>query len=223
MEVQIQKGTLEFLKQLARNNNRVWFNAHKDAYQEAIDDFNAFVSTLIALTSKFDKSVSPLTPKDCVFRIYRDTRFAKDKTPYKGHFGARIIGGDEKCGYAGYYLHLQPGGSFLAGGVHMPEPDRLRGIREEISGNASAFKKILNDAVFKKNFKEVSGEKLKTAPKGFDKDDPMLPYLQFKDLIIHHEVGDKTVLSSGFADYSVKIFRSMVPFNNFVNRPVRST
>ena len=223
MGTQIKKETLAFLKQLEKNNNREWFNAHKDAYLQAMDNFNAFVSRLISGAGKFDKSVSSLTPKDCVFRIYRDTRFSKDKTPYKNHFSARIIGGDEKCGYAGYYLHLQPGASFLAGGVHMPEPDRLKGIREEISDNAAAFRKIIGDATFKKNFKEVTGEKLKTAPKGFDKEDPMLPYLQFKDLIVHHNVGDGVAVSPDFADYCLKLFKSMIPFNNFVNKPVRSS
>ena len=221
VKTRIEKGTLDFLKQLAKNNNRDWFNSHKDSYLRAMENFSAFISGLISGASKFDKSVSQLTPKDCVFRIYRDTRFAKDKSPYKIHFGAHIIGGDEKCGYAGYYIHLQPGSTFLAGGVHMPEPDRLKGIRDEISRNGSSLKKILSTADFKKTFKEITGEKLKTVPKGFEKDDPMLPYLQFKDLIIHHDVSDATVLSSGFEGYCLKTFKSMVPFNNFLNKPVR--
>ena len=220
METQIRKETLTFLKQLAKNNNREWFNVHKDNFLAAQENFSAFISALIAGASKFDKSVSSLTPKDCVFRIYRDTRFSKDKTPYKTQFGAHIMGGDEKSGHAGYYIHLAPGDTFLAGGVHMPESDRLKGIRESISHNAPAFRKIIQDPVFKKNFKDVAGEKLKTVPKGFDKDDPMLPYLQFKDLYIRHDIGDSAVVSGDFAGYCLKIFKTMIPFNNFLNRSI---
>ena len=220
MPVSIQKSTLDFLKDLRKHNDREWFQANKGRYQDALGNFTALVGDLIDKIGAFDASVKKLSPEKCIFRIYRDTRFAKDKSPYKTHFGAHIIGDDKNCGKAGYYIHLEPGGSFLAGGVHMPEPDRLRGIREDISGRGKFFLKIVGEKEFKKNFGEVQGEKLSTRPKGFEKGDPMLSYLQFKDLIVRHEVDDKTLMKGDFTAQSTKIFRSMVPFNEFLNRSV---
>lgn len=154
-----------------------------------------------------------------MFRIYRDTRFAKDKSPYKTHFGATLLGKGTRCGIAGYYLHLEPGSSFLAGGVHMTEPENLKAIRENISDKGKEFSKIIGSKSFKDNFKIV-GEKLAKVPLGFDKEDPMGEYLKFKELMIHHSVSDKEILSDNFTSYCVKIFKAMVPFNSFVNEPV---
>jgi len=219
MEV-IKKETVDFLSRLKKNNNHEWFNNHKEDYQKALDNFTSFIAELISRISGFDKTVAGVEPKKSIFRIYRDTRFSNDKIPYKINFSANIAGDEEKCGNAGYYIHLQPGSVFLAGGVHTPEPDRLKGIREEISYNADLFKKIIQSKSFKEHFKEIWGEKLKTTPKGFDKEDPMMSYLQFKDFVIKNEVPDKTVLNKDFQNYCLDIFREMKPFNDFINAPV---
>jgi uncharacterized protein (TIGR02453 family) len=217
--IALKKETLQFLKDLKSHNDRDWFNANKDRYISANENFIEFVQGLIGEISKFDKSVAGLDAKDCVFRIYRDTRFSKDKSPYKVHFGAHIMAQGKGCGVAGYYLHLQPGSTFLAGGVHMTEPANLKAIREEISENGKAFLKIINEKSFKENFK-IEGERLANIPRGFDKDDPMGDWLRYKELMIHHAVADKEVLSGNFMSYCTKIFKSMVPFNSFVNKPV---
>jgi len=220
MKTTIKKETLQFLKDIKKNNDRDWFTKNKDKYVAASENFLEFVQSVIDSVAKFDKSVASIEPKDCVFRIYRDTRFAKDKSPYKTFFGAHLMG-KNNCGIAGYYFHFEPGNSFLAGGVHTSEPAQLKAIREEISENGKEFLKIINDKTFKENFK-IEGEKLQNAPKGFDKEDAMGEYMKYKELMIHHHVEDKEILSEGFVDYAAKIFRAMVPFNTFINEPVMS-
>jgi len=219
MATTIKKETIQFLKDLKKNNDREWFNANKEKFIAANDNFMQFVQGLISEVSKFDKTVTGLEAKNCVFRIYRDTRFSKDKTPYKTHFGATLLGKGTGCGIAGYYFHLEPGDSFLAGGVHMTEPQNLKAIREEISSNGKTFLKIINDKSFKDNFK-IEGEKLAKVPQGFDKDDPMGDYLKYKELMIHHAVGDKEILNEDFTSNCIQVFKAMVPFNKFVNEPV---
>ncbi len=215
----IKKETLQFLKELDKNNNRDWFNKNKDKFIAANENFIQFVQSLIGEVAKFDKSITGLDAKDCVFRIYRDTRFSRDKTPYKTQFSATLMGKGAGCGVAGYYIRLQPGKTFLAGGSHMAEPQNLKAIREEISENGKEFLKIINDKTFKTNF-SIEGEKLVKVPQGFDKEDSMSEYLKYKELIIQHTVDDKTVLSNDFTYYCGKIFKTMVPFNSFVNKPV---
>ncbi|HWY98065.1 MAG TPA: DUF2461 domain-containing protein [Bacteroidia bacterium] len=216
---QINKETLEFLTKLKKNNNRDWFTANKEKYVAAHENFTTFVGDLINQISKFDKSVASLDPKKCVFRIYRDVRFSKDKSPYKTNFGAAMAGGGKGLtGKAGFYIHLEAGVGFLAGGVHMPEPDRLKLIREDVSMEGKKFLKIINDKTFKNNFKQLSGgDMLKTAPKGFDKEDPMMEYLKYKDFIAMHKLDEKAILSPKFASYCTDIFKTMVPFISFLN------
>jgi uncharacterized protein (TIGR02453 family) len=218
----IQKETLQFLKDLKKNNNREWFNKNKNKYVAANENFLDFVQDLIGLIAAFDKSVKGLEPKDTVFRIYRDVRFSKDKSPYKTHFGTVLSGKDDDCNIAGYYFHFEPGASFLAGGSHMTEPAKLKAIRQELSYNGKEFLRIISDKTFKKNF-EIHGEKLKNVPPGYDKEDPMADYLKFKELIISHHVDDKQILEPGFAKYCTGIFKSMVPFNSFINDAVAET
>lgn len=219
MAATIKKETVQFLKELKAHNDRDWFNANKDRYLAANENFHQFVQGLITEAGKFDKSVAGLAAKDCTFRIYRDTRFAKDKSPYKTFMGAHLMGKGKGCGLAGYYFHFQPGKSFLAGGIHMSEPGQLKAIRQEISYRGKDFLKIINDKTFKQYF-TLEGEKLQKMPQGFDKEDPMGDYLKYKELMIHHPVADKEILSGDFTSYAAKVFKAMVPFNTFVNEPV---
>jgi uncharacterized protein (TIGR02453 family) len=216
----IHPETIKFLKQLKKNNNRDWFNANKSVYLSAYENFLNFTQALINGISTFDRSVAGLEPKKCVFRIYRDTRFSKDKSPYKTNFGASINSGGNKTGAGGYYLHISPEGSLLAGGAYMPMPNELLAIRQEISSNGDEFKKIISNKTFKKNFGEISADKLSSAPKGFDKNDPMIEYVKLKSFVMMHDLDEKTVLSSNFVNYCVGIFKTMVPFNKFISEPL---
>jgi uncharacterized protein (TIGR02453 family) len=216
MATAIKKETIQFLKDLKKHNDREWFNAHKDKFVAANENFIEFVQELIGQISRFDKSVSTMTAKDAVFRIYRDTRFSKDKTPYKTHFGASLMPKKNGCGCAGYYFHMDPAETFLAGGVHMAETAQVKALRQEIAYNADRFKKIINDKTFKQNF-ELRGEQLKNVPPGYDKEDPMAEYLKYKSMWITHKVAGKDIVSDGFAAYCAKIFKTMVPFNTFIN------
>lgn len=216
MSVSINKSTFEFLKELKENNNREWFTRNKDYYQESKDDFRNLVESVIIGIAGFDQTVLELDPKKCLFRIYRDTRFSKDKTPYKINFGAHIIKGGKKTGYAGYYIHVEPGDCFLAGGLYHPSSDRLSRVRKKISKQGKQFLKIINARVFKDTL-EIWGDQLKTCPKDFSKDDPMVEYLRYKDLVVLHGVPDNKFLSKDFDKYSAGVFRAMVPFNKFMN------
>jgi uncharacterized protein (TIGR02453 family) len=213
----IQKSTLDFLKKLKKNNNREWFAKNKSLYENAKNDFEVFVFELINDTAEFDDNISGLEPKDCTFRIYKDVRFSKDKTPYKTALGASINKGGRKSEYPGYYFHLSPGGCFLAGGNYNPMPDKLRAIRNKIFENTKAFEKIVKNKDFVKLFKSVRGGKLKTTPKGFPKEHPSSEYLKFKSFIVYHEVKDEKVLSKNMIDYSVRVFKQMKAFIDFLS------
>lgn len=213
--MRIKKETIQFLKELDVNNNRDWFNAHKDAYQSAHDNFTVFVQQLINDISLFDTRLKDLEAKNAVFRIYRDTRFSKDKTPYKKFFGASLLGRGSGVMKSGYYFHLKPEGSFLAGGLHMPDPASLNKARTSISENSIAFKKLIDNKVFKELF-SIEGDQLVNVPRGFSKDDPMAAYLKHKDLLIIHALDVKTILSADFLSHCLKVCKAMQPFNDFV-------
>jgi len=206
--------TLDFLKKLKSNNNRDWFESHKDKYLLAKEEFEIQIDNIIKGVVKFDKQISvDLKGKDCTFRIYKDVRFSKDKTPYKTNMGASINPGRRKSMEAGYYVHIEPGASFLAGGIYMPEPDMLNAIRQEIDYNAAPLMKILKSASFKKYFKGLDEEgKLKTAPKGIDKDHPHLEILKNKHFIVSFALSDKQINAKNFPQTVVDGFKAMHPF-----------
>ena len=148
----------EYLKQLVVNNNREWFHDNKGIYNEAKVLFEDFVAAQIEAISKFDKNIEGLQPKACTFRIHRDVRFSHDKTPYKIYFGAYMSKDGRKSRHAGYYLHVEPDGSFVAGGLHMPDKDVLKDIRLRILENPLAFKKLIEDKKLRKDYPEIYGE-----------------------------------------------------------------
>lgn len=205
--------TLEFLKKIKNNNNRDWFEANKTKYIAAKEEFEAVVDKIIKGVVKFDKAISPdMRGKDCTFRIYKDVRFSKDKTPYKNNMGASISPGGKKSLLAGYYLHVEPGAAFLAGGVYLPEPVMLNAIRQEIDYNPEPFFKILKSASFKKYFNGLDEEgKLKSAPKGFDKEHPHIEILKNKNFLVSTALSDKQILSRNFAEEVVAGFKAMHP------------
>jgi len=207
-----------FLKALKKNNNREWFEKNKHKYLDAKAEFEFLVHDLIKGISKFDKKINPDTEaKDCVFRIYKDVRFSKDKTPYKTHFGAYFSPGGRKSSEAGYYFHLEPGSVFLAGGNWQPEPAQLNAIRQEIDYNGGKLTSILNSKNFKKYFNGLSEEdKLKTVPKGFDKDHKHLEFLKLKSFIAYSKFTDKKVAAKDFDKQVCDGYKAMYPFIAFL-------
>ncbi len=207
-----------FLKKLESNNNRDWFEKNKPNYLKAKEDFEVFVQEIINGIAKFDKKISPDTKaKDCTFRIYKDVRFSKDKTPYKNNMGASINPGGRKSPVPGYYFHVQPNSSFIAGGVWMPEPDALNAIRQEIDYNSKPLLKILNSASFKKYYKKLDDEDaLKTAPKGYDKEHPLIDLLRNRHFIVSHAFTNKQILDKNSAKEIIAGFKAMHPFLEYL-------
>lgn len=211
----------EFLKGLSQNNNKAWFEAHREQYQKARGEFETLVDSLIPMARTIDADIGALTVKECVFRIFRDARFAKDKSPYKSNFGAYIVKGGRKSPFAGFYIHLEPGKSFVGGGVYMPEAKELLGIRRAIFERVDAFKKIIGDSEFKKHFPELFGEKLKNPPRDFPKDFADIELLKHKHFAVAHSVedafwGDEHLLASLH-----RLFMVQYPFNRFLNKAIQ--
>ena len=223
MRATVNKETLNFLSTLEINNNREWFNKSKQMYLDAKANVENVVNKIISEVAEFDQSVERLEAKNCIFRIYKDTRFSKDKTPYKNNLGASLVEkGPKTLNHAGYYIHLEPGKSFLAGGVYMTEPKNLKAIRTAISSESEKFLKILNKKSFK-DILELQGTKLVKVPQGFDKEDPMGDYLKFKQFTVFHPLSDADVLDQDFVMNTVKVLKEIYPFNRFLNEAIGKT
>jgi uncharacterized protein (TIGR02453 family) len=215
----IKKSTLDFLTAIKCNNNREWFIGNRPMYLEAKDNFETFVQSIINEIILFEPIMKGLEAKSCVFRINRDIRFSNDKSPYKSHFGAFIVQGGKKNGdkFAGYYFHIEPGKSIMAGGAYTPPSPWLSAIREKISDSPDEFIKIINTKDFIKNFGTIDGEKLKTAPKGYPSNHPHIELLKFKSYLVVNEALDKMVLSNEFFNHVINVFKTMKPLNDFLN------
>jgi len=220
MPATLNKETLNFLSTLEINNNREWFNENKQLYLDAKANVESVVNEIISEVAEFDASVERLEAKNCIFRIYKDTRFSKDKTPYKTNLGASLVEkGPKTLNHAGYYIHFEPGKSFLAGGVYMTEPKNLKAIREAISSDGDEFLKILNKKSFK-DILELQGTKLVKVPQGFDREDPMGDYLKFKQFTVFHPLSDADVLDKDFVKNTAKVLKEIYPFNRFLNEAI---
>lgn len=211
----IEKSTFSFLRNLKKNNDRGWFSENKEKYTAAQQNVLEFVEELLAEMSKFDENFAKLDPKKTLFRIYRDTRFSKNKSPYKTNFGASINGIGKKDGGAGYYLHISPGECFTAAGVYRCDPKKLKELRREISVNADEFKSIIQDRNFR-NF-EFNNEKLSRVPQGFEKDDPMAEYLKMKNLVVSQNIKDEDLMNTESVKFVAENFRKMSKFVDFLN------
>lgn len=217
----IQQETLAFLKKLDKNNNKAWFDKNRTQYEAAKKDILAFTQSLLQEMVAFEPSLQGMAAKDCVFRIFRDVRFSKNKAPYKNNLGCYIAPGGKKSTKAGYYMHIQPNGqSFLAGGMYLPENNLLKLIRQEIDYNTEEFKKIIESKSFKKTFGTIQGEQLKNPPKGYDKDHPEIALLKFKSYTAWHKISDEDVIDKKFLKTCVAVFKELYPFNQFLNRAV---
>jgi uncharacterized protein (TIGR02453 family) len=215
----LAKETLDFLKKLEKNNDRDWFQANKKAFDAAQDNLTALTGFMIGEIGKFDDAVADIDPKSCVFRIYRDIRFSKDKSPYKTNLGAYISPGGRKSMQPGYYFHVQPGQSFIAGGKHIPDgPESLK-IRNAIAAQTDEFLKIVEKKSFKDHFGEMRGGRLKSAPKGFDALHKAVEYLKLKDFMAFSELhDDKFLTGPEFPKHLVKTMKEMYPLVAFLRK-----
>lgn len=207
----ISPPTFEFLRELEANNNREWFTANKKRYQAAFDEFKRFGEGVRDGMSHHD-NIETLN----VFRIYRDVRFSKDKSPYKTHLGAYLSRATRRL-RGGYYFHVEPGGSFAGGGFWEPESADLKRIREEIAADDKPLRKIIADPQFVKTFGALEGERLKTAPQGFAKDHPAIDLLQMKQFLVSRKFSDKEVTAASFQEQVVETFRHMRPFFDYMS------
>jgi uncharacterized protein (TIGR02453 family) len=219
----LKSSTLKFLKGLKKNNHKSWFDANRPAYEAAKDDFRLFIQSVIDMHRKKDPDLNDLEARKCLFRINRDIRFSKDKTPYKTNFGASMDKGGKKSGLAGYYFHLEPGRSFFGGGIWMPEADVVKKIRQEIDYCHDEFHKIVSSKKFKSIYPELytgEGVKLARLPQGFEKDNPAGEYLKFKSWLVLCNVSDAELTSKDLLKKTDAAFTTLQPFIKFLNRPL---
>jgi len=216
----LQSSTIKFLASLEKNNNKPWFDEHRSDYEAAKKDFEVFIDEIRKELVAIEPLLADQRAKDMVFRIFRDVRFSKDKTPYKANFGAYFCKGGKKSPLGGYYFHLQPGKSFLVGGIWMPEGPMLKAIRQEIDYNFQEFESIMNDKAFKKLFKKMEGESLKTLPQGYTADNPAIDYLKMKSFIVTIPLADADLGSKTSVSKIVKTFTLIKPLVDFLNKAV---
>jgi len=207
----ISKSTFSFLKDIQKNNNREWFTENKPRYVAAQTEIKSFAADLGALLSEHDNIEDPK-----VFRIYRDVRFSKDKTPYKTNIGVGFARATAAL-RGGMYLNIEPGNTFVGGGFWNPNGPDLKRIRNEFAVNAGEFRKILAEDGFVEHFGILKGETLKTAPRGFAKDHPDVDLLRMKQFLVGKDFSDKAALSKDFANEVNETFKAMRPFFNFMS------
>lgn len=215
------QAVFQFLTGLKENNNKEWFNDHRKEYDEAKEQMLFLTDVMIQEIRRFDSDVPALNAKDCLFRIFRDVRFSKDKSPYKTNMGSFIAPGGRKSELGGYYIHMEPGASFIGGGVWCPAPDVLRAIRQEIYESPESFKEVYYDDDFKQYFQEIMGEKLVTAPKGFDKEFTDIDLLRPKSYAFGHSLSDEDVLGENLVEDAIDMFRQLSFMNRFLNDAIK--
>jgi len=208
----INQNTLDFLKKLKKNNDRNWFNDQKDDYKDALANFTDLVAILLHNISGFDEKLIGVQPKDCLFRIYRDVRFSKDKSPYKTWFSASMKGGGKNEIFPGYYIHLEPGNTYLGGGIWHPSKEALQNIRDFFVDHSEELEKIVLGTKFKKHFGEMSGEQLKIAPKGYPKDHPQIRWLRYKDFLAGASKNKIDITSENIIENFTADYKAMFPF-----------
>ncbi len=217
----LQQSTISFLSELALNNNKPWFDEHRDIYEKGKKDFEVLVSTIIKELAIIEPGFKEQLAKDCIFRIFRDVRFSKDKTPYKANFGAGFSSRGKNFTGAGYYLHLEPGKSFVGGGLWQPEAPLLKAIRQEIDYNFNEFKEIIENEDFKQKFQHINGERLQTNPKGYAADNPAIEFLKFKSFTVSSPIDDKTLCTNELITNCIDAFSKMKGFIAFLNKSLQ--
>ena len=209
---------LDFLKELRLNNNKEWFDKNKERYLSVKKYIESFVENLLINISEFDEPAKFLTPKDCTYRIYRDTRFSQDKSPYKTHIGIFINPPYGKKSYRmGYYLHIEPGHSMVGvGNVCLP-PAMITGIRKNIKDNIEEYLEIIDNPEFSRIYKKIGENPVKTAPKGFSKVWEYIDLVKPRDYYCSHNLKDREVVSNNFLKKAIIMFKIGKPFMDFIN------
>jgi uncharacterized protein (TIGR02453 family) len=218
----ISPSTISFLKALKKNNNKPWFDKNRDKYVDAKNNFEEFIGLLLQEMVLFDEDLKDLSVKNCCFRINRDVRFSKNKTPYKINLSAYFSKGGKKSIFSGYYFHLQPeGNSFVGGGLWHPEASELKKVRQEIDYCFAEFKKIIHAPSFKKNYGELESDEnqmLVNVPKGYDKENPAAGFLKMKSFVATKNISDEDLLSPKLSDEIIQSFKVLQPLVKFINR-----
>jgi uncharacterized protein (TIGR02453 family) len=215
----LQSTTLKFLKDLKKNNDKPWFDKNRNRYETAKTDFYLLVEKLIPAIAKFDAPIGQLAVKECVFRINRDVRFSKNKSPYKTNMACYFNQSGKNGLGAGYYLHIEPGNNMVAGGIWMPEPSVLAGIRQEIDYNLKDWKKIIEQKHFKNNFTNgvTSNDTLVRPPKGYDENNPAIEFLKMKSFVVTKPFVNADLEKNNFVQEVAATFKNMKPFIDFLN------
>lgn len=209
------KQTFDFLRKLDKNNNREWFQTNKALYERSHTEMLAFADQVLCEMHKHDV-IETSSPKRSLYRIYRDVRFGKDKTPYKTNWAGRLKRATEEL-RGGYYYQVGPYGSFVMGGFFGPDPQDLLHIRNQIAQDAEPLREILNSKQFKSTFGEMRGSQLKTAPKGFEKDHPEIDLLRYKQFMVRHDFTEKEALGDNFHLAISNAFQQMRPFFDYMS------
>lgn len=220
------KDILNFLHDLKQNNNREWFNDNKERYRQVQDKWNSFCNELIKEIGTFDNDVAHLTLRDCTYRIYRDTRFSNDKTPYKTHFGVFLAPGGKKSMHAGYYFHVgtgdtdsYPDAHMLASGNYCYDTEAIKVLREDISYGWDDFKKDVINVADRRFHIDMEGA-LKKVPREYDADAPYADWMRLKSYCLTANVDDQFIMEPNLAQRVAKIFQTTKAFNDFINRAV---
>jgi uncharacterized protein (TIGR02453 family) len=220
----LQPATLKFLRDLKVSNHKEWFEANRKKYEAAKEDFALLVTDLIGKHGKKDETIAALTVKDCTFRINRDVRFSKDKSPYKTNFGASFNKSKKKGFFAGYYVHIEPGNnSFAGGGIWMPEADFVKKIRQEVDYNRKEFEGIVKSKKFVAQFEDLdksAESSLIREPKGYEKDNPAIEYLKLKSWVAMRPLTDEDVTGKDLSKKILAAFEALQPMVYFLNRAI---
>ena len=221
----ISKEALQFFEDLVANNNTEWMHANKKRYENFKKDYHQYIELVLAEMKPLDRTLEPLEVKNCTFRINRDIRFSKDKSPYKTNIGIWFTQNKNSKNSPGYYIHFEKGRSFIAGGVWCPEPEELKKIRKEIEFFHDDLEKVVNEKTFKKEFKELTRDdtnSLKNAPKGFDPNHPAIEFLKLKSYTASQKVDDKIFTEPDFSKKIAQKLIALKPMNDFLKRALET-
>ncbi len=214
-DIFVPKSTLKFLKDLKANNHKAWFMDNKERYALAHESMIQLAEGILSEMGMLDNIV-PKSGKQTLYRIYRDVRFSKDKSPYKGSWSGNLVRATRLL-RGGYYFHIEPGNSFVAGGFFSPNGPDLKRIRKDIAADPQTLRSIIADPVFQKTFGQLSGDTLKTAPRGFNPEHPAIDLLRYKKLYCRHDFTDKEVTSPGFVGKVVEVYLHLRPFFDYMS------
>lgn len=215
------KATLKFLKGLKANNNKEWFDKHRPEYDATREQFAELVQLCIDELGAKHNGIRMLSPKDCIFRINKDVRFSKDKSPYKTTYSAFIAEGGRKSNLPGFYFHIEPGNkTTIGGGIYLPDAVQMKRIRSEIASNGNELQKILSHPKFKKLYPRIEGEKLVKVPKGYDPASPFAELLKHKNFFVMHFVSDKDVENGKLPAILCSSFKVLESYNSYLKRVI---